>query len=88
MQITIEIPDQLGTQLQQKWGNLSQRTLEAFALEAYRLGLMTTAEIQLLLNLASRWETEVFLQESQAYLDYTEADFQDDKETLKRVLSQ
>ncbi|HEY9702973.1 MAG TPA: UPF0175 family protein [Allocoleopsis sp.] len=86
MQVTIEIPEDLGIRLEKKWGNLSQRTLEAIALEAYRVGVMTSAEIQELLKIPSRWETEEFLQQSQAYLDYTEEDLLEDRETWKKVL--
>jgi hypothetical protein len=78
MDITIEVPEDIAQQLQAQWGNLSQRTLEALALEAYRLGVTTEAEVQRMLNLSSRWEVENFLQQEQAYLDYTEADLEGD----------
>jgi hypothetical protein len=85
MQITIELPEEIGNQLQQKWDNLPQKILESLALEAYRQGLMTSAQIQTMLNFSSRWQTEQFLKENQAYLDYTETDLADDLETLNKL---
>ncbi|ARV59177.1 hypothetical protein BZZ01_11525 [Nostocales cyanobacterium HT-58-2] len=88
MQITIEIPEEIGNQLQQNWQDLPQKILEALALEAYRSGIMTSAQIQQLLKFSSRWETEQFLKQSQAYLDYTEDDLEQDIQTLHQVLSE
>jgi predicted HTH domain antitoxin len=86
MQITIELPEEIGHQLQQNWGNLPQKTLESLALEAYRQGMITSAQIQNLLQLSSRWQTEQFLKENQAYLDYTEEDLANDLKTLNQLL--
>ncbi|WP_413176222.1 UPF0175 family protein [Anabaena azotica] len=87
MQITIELPEDIGNQLQQNWQNLPQKILEAIALEAYRSGIMTTAQIQELLKFSSRWETEQFLKQYHAYLDYTEEDLEQDIQTINQVLS-
>jgi hypothetical protein len=87
MQITIELPEDIGHQLQQGWDNLPQKIVESLALEAYRQGVMTSAQIQTLLKFSSRWQTEQFLKENQAYLDYTEEDLANDLETLNQLLS-
>lgn len=86
MQITIEIPEEIGKQLQQNWQDLPQKILEALALEAYRNGIMASAQIQQLLKFSSWWETEQFLKQSQAYLDYTENDLEQDIQTLHQIL--
>ncbi|BAZ16853.1 hypothetical protein NIES4071_87310 [Calothrix sp. NIES-4071] len=86
MLITIEIPEEIGSQLQQSWENIPQKLTEALAVEGYRSGIMTSAQIQQLLKLSSRWETEQFLKNAQAYLDYTEEDLLEDVQTLRRVL--
>ncbi|NJK50489.1 UPF0175 family protein [Candidatus Gracilibacteria bacterium] len=86
MQITIELPEEIGQQLQQQWGNLSRKMLESLAVEAYRNGVLTEAQIQVLLNLPSRFVTEAFLKQSQAYLDYTEEDLEQDLQTLRHLL--
>ncbi len=87
MQIKIDIPEAIGQQLIAQWGNVSQRAKEALAIEAYRTGSLTSAQVQSLLNLSSRWEVEEFLKNSQAYLDYTEEDLEQDRQTLNNLLS-
>ncbi len=88
MQIKIDIPEAIGQQLIAQWGNVSQRAKEALAIEAYRSGSLTSAQIQSLLNLSSRWEVEKFLKSSQVYLDYTESDLEQDRQTLNNLLSE
>ncbi|BAZ83091.1 MAG: UPF0175 family protein [Sphaerospermopsis kisseleviana] len=87
MQITIEIPEEIGQKLQQNWHNLPQKILEVLAIESYKNGMITTAQIQELLHFSSRWETETFLKNAHVDLDYTEADLAADMETLNQVLS-
>jgi hypothetical protein len=86
MQITIDIPEAIGQQLTAQWGNVSQRAKEALAVEAYRTGSLTSVQVQSLLDLSDRWEVEKFLKKSQAYLNYTESDLEQDKQTLNNLL--
>jgi predicted HTH domain antitoxin len=86
MQITIDIPEAIGQQLTAQWGNISQRAKEALAVEAYRTGSLTSVQVQSLLDLSFRWEVEEFLKKSQAYLNYTESDLEQDKQTLNNLL--
>ena len=86
MRITLEIPDDIGQHLEDKWGHLSGKLLESFAVEAYDQNLLTSAQIQTLLKLPSRWATEEFLKHSQAYLDYTEEDLKEDLQTIRNLL--
>ncbi len=76
--IAIEVPEDIAHQLEASWGDISQRALEALALEAYRSGVITRAQVQRMLNLPSRWEAEAFLKRAHAYLDYTETDIKRD----------
>ncbi len=78
MHIAIKVPEDIAHQLEASWGDISQRALEALALEAYRCGVITGAQVQRMLNLPSRSELEVFLKRELAYLDYTEADIERD----------
>jgi hypothetical protein len=87
MNIAIEVPEDITPHLQAKWGDISQRALEALALEAYRDGAITEAQVQRMLNLSSRWEVEKFLKQEQAYLDYTEVDLERDIQALRQVVS-
>ena len=57
MQITIEIPEDIGNQLQQNWQDVPQKLLEALAVEAYKNRIMTSVQIQQLLKFSSLQET-------------------------------
>ena len=85
MMISIDVPEDVVNRLQAKWGNLSQRALEAVAVEAYRDGVLSAAEIGHLLGHTSRWQTEAFLHEKQAYLHYAEEDLARDTETIRKA---
>ncbi len=81
MQITIEIPEDIGNQLQQNWQDLPQKILETLAIEAYRSGIMTAGQIQQLLKFDSLSKTQVFLEKSQIYLNYTQENLGQSQQT-------
>ena len=85
MQIAIELPEDIARQLQAKWGNLSQGAREAIAIEGYRSGALSQAQVQRLLGMASRWETDALLQRAGVYLDYTEEDLAKDLEVSRQL---
>lgn len=87
MTISINVPDEIMHRLQASWDNLSRRALEALAVEAYRDTVLSAAEVGRLLGHNSRWETETFLHEKQAYLHYTEDDLTRDLEAIRNVLN-
>src|ERR1035438_23772 len=60
MNVAIEIPDELGRLLALRSGGISRSVLEAVAAEAYRSGAITPAQVQQMLDLGSRWETNRF----------------------------
>lgn len=82
--IAIEIPEDIAKQLSTESGDLPRLTLEALAVEGYRSRRLTRGQVRRLLNLS--WhETEAFLKERQAYLDYTEGDRQQDLATMNHL---
>jgi predicted HTH domain antitoxin len=84
MQITIELPDDIGNQLQTV--NVSRRVLELIVADLYRQGSIGAAEVRGILNFASRWETYEFLKREKAYLPYTEDDLEQDVQTIRNLL--
>ena len=78
MNVAIEIPDDIGRVLAGKAGDISRAVLEAVAVEAYRTGTITPAQVQQMLGLRSRWETETFLRKAEVYNDYTMDDLERD----------
>lgn len=83
MHVAIEIPDDIGQVLAAQTGDVSRVVLEAVAVEAYRNGSKTTAQVQNMLGLRSRWETESFLRRTEAYHDYTMDDLERDISAIR-----
>lgn len=59
-------------------GDVPRAVLEAVAIEAYRTGAITPAQVQQMLGLRSRWETESFLRRAEAFHNYTMDDLERD----------
>lgn len=86
MSVTIELPEEIAHQLEEKWGDLPRRALEAVALEGYRSEALSGGQVAEMLGL-SAWEAEAFLSSRGAELRYTADDFREDMEANRRVLS-
>ena len=87
MKVDIQLPENIGRQLEHEWHDVPRRALEASAIEAYRFGALSRQQVGELLGL-SFWETEVFLKQHQVFLAYDAEDLEEDRATLKRILSQ
>lgn len=83
--VLIELPEDIASRLTGQHGDLSRVALEALAAQGYRGGKLTHSEVQRLLGLASRRETDSFLKRMGAYLDYNEDDFAHDLEVSRRI---
>jgi predicted HTH domain antitoxin len=83
--LAIELPEDIAARLTTKWGDLSQAAREAIAIEGYRSGALSQAEVQRMLGLASRWETDALLKRAGVYLDYSEDDLTSDLEVSRRL---
>ena len=82
--IAVDLPEDIAKLLATAWPDVSRGALEAVALEGYRDGALSRDQVGRLLGL-SLWDTEAFLKERQAYLAYTEEDFEQDRRDLDRV---
>jgi predicted HTH domain antitoxin len=78
MNVAIEIPDEVARALVPHGSDVSQAVLEAVAIEAYRSGTLTPVQVQQMLGLRSRWQTEAFLRRAEAFHDYTMEDLDRD----------
>lgn len=66
MTITLEIPEEIGRQLEAAWnGDPTRRILEALAIEGYRQGTLSRRQVSEMLGL-SFYETEGLLKERDA----------------------
>ena len=82
MDITVHIPDDLARRLGR---DLPRRALEALALEEFKLGHLTKAELRRLLGFETRPALDGFLKAHQVYVDYTVDDLGRDSEDLLRL---
>ena len=86
MQVTIELPDDVAHHLAGRNGaGLTRTVLEMVAVEGYRSGELTEAEVMRMLGLTHRTHVDAFLKERGAYLDYTLDDLEQDRETHRRL---
>ena len=85
MNIAINIPDDIGHILAAQAGGVSRAVLEAVAIEAYRSGTITPAQVQQMLEMRSRWETESFLRRAEAFHDYTMDDLEQDIAAIRQA---
>jgi hypothetical protein len=83
--VTAHIPDHLSKTLADACGDLNKAVLEGFAVEAYRQGKISCAEVGELLGHASRWETMDFLEAHQAFPGTTVEEVRSDLETLRSL---
>jgi hypothetical protein len=84
MTITLELPEDIAAHLSAQGENLSRSVLEAFALEQYRAGKLTHAQMRRLLGFATRIEVDGFLKAHGVELDYTPDDLARDRETHRQ----
>jgi len=85
MQITIDLPQDIEQRLQTHLDTLSRHALEAIAVEAYKSRLITTAEVQRMLQLPSHLAADAFLKQHEAYIPYTLEDIQQDIQAIEQI---
>jgi predicted HTH domain antitoxin len=85
--IAVDVPEEIAKRLENAWRDVSRGALEAVALEGYRDGTPTRDQIGQLLGF-SLWETEAFLKQRQAYLQYSEEDLALDRIALDGAMPQ
>jgi hypothetical protein len=85
MNLTVEIPDDLASQMRAAGGDLSRRALEGLALEEYRAGRLTEYQLQRLLGIETRYELDGFLKAHGVWAEYTIDDLRREVATLERL---
>jgi predicted HTH domain antitoxin len=84
MRIWLDLPDDLVEQLAEKGQDLSRSALEALAIDAYRMGRITSQLCQLL-AIPSRYELDGFLKHHGVPLEYSFGDFEREAATSARL---
>lgn len=85
MTLTLQLPDRVAATLTGAWDDLPRATLESLAVEGYRSGKLSCAEVGHLLGHTSRWESEEFLASRGVWPGVTAGELQSDLATLDRL---
>ena len=83
-EITVRIPDDLARRLG-TGGEGERRVVEALALDEFRQGHFSRAELRQLLGFATRGKLDVFLTAHGVYGTYTPDDLERDRRDLQRL---
>lgn len=83
MEISIQIPDEVGERLHSRGKDLPRHALEALVVDGYRREVLTAAEVQGILGLPSRHDTDAILKKAGADLGYTWQDLEEDVQTFR-----
>lgn len=83
MQVSLEIPEDLGCRIASDPGELSRAALEGLALESIRGGKLTVSQARRLLGISSRYEMDGFLKAHGVFLDMTLEDVRRDSEAAR-----
>lgn len=76
MTIKLDIPEDVAEHLSAPGQDLGRAVLEAVALEGYRSGKLSEAEVRRLLSYETRMEVDGFLKAHGIYLEYTLEDLE------------
>jgi predicted HTH domain antitoxin len=85
--IALDLPEEITELLENAWRDVSRGALEAVALEGYRDGTLSRDQVGQLLGF-SFLETEAFLKQRRAYLQYAEQDLASDRKDLDGAMPQ
>ena len=83
MNVNVPVPDDLAQRLSAGGVDLSRRALEGFALEEYKTGHITKAELRRWLGFETRYELDGFLKAHQVWADVTIDDLHRDLQDLR-----
>jgi len=85
MEITLSLPEDISESLRDRWGDVSRHALETIAVEGYRTGALSEAQIRRWLGLETRFEVHALLKEHRVPLRYTQADLEEDLAAQRSV---
>ncbi len=85
MNITVPIPDAIGRRLAASGNDIAGRALEAFAVEEFRVGNLSQAELRDLLGFATRGALDAFLKTRRVYTNLDIGDLDQERRDLDRL---
>jgi predicted HTH domain antitoxin len=87
MDVAFSLPDCVAERLQERWGDLSARALQAIVAEGYREEALTLGEVREILGHSTRLETEQFLKDRDILIERTEEQLEEDARSAREARS-
>ncbi|MDM8529769.1 UPF0175 family protein [Anaerolineales bacterium HSG25] len=84
--VQYDLPESAVEAFQTHWNIIARKNLEDITVIGYKIGILTSYQVQQILGFSSRWETETFLHKHQCYLHYDDDDFQHDGDVLQEIM--
>jgi hypothetical protein len=85
LNVTVQIPDDIASQLSAGGCDLSRRALEALAVEEYRHDRLSTPDLQRLLGIETSFQLDAFLKAHDVWIEYTPKDAARERQSLERL---
>jgi Uncharacterised protein family (UPF0175) len=83
MTVTFELPDEVAQALAASGIDFARRAKESLALEEFRAGRLSQAQLRRMLGFSSRYELDGFLKANGVFEDYTLDEFERDRAALR-----
>ena len=83
--IRLNLPEDIAAHLAEDGVDLSRLALEAFGLQGYRAGRLSTFQLQRMLGYDTRWEVDNLLKKHGVELEYTLTDLERDREAHRQL---
>ena len=87
MSVTFELPKDVERDLRERFGDLGQVAKEAFLVQSYRENSLSVGQIARILQ-RGVIETQAWLSERGAQIDYSLQDLEEDRETLDKLFEE
>jgi predicted HTH domain antitoxin len=87
MEVTINLPEDVAQRFLANGESLEREVLEATALEGYREGKLSQAQVRRMLGFATDMQVDDFLKKHNVFLNYTIEDLEQDQKTLDNFFS-
>jgi hypothetical protein len=88
VQVTVNIPDNLASQLIPAGQDPARAVLEDALVQAYRENRISGHQLQQALGIETRYELDGFLKARQVWIEYSLEELEADRATMERILSE
>ena len=88
MEVTINLPEDVVKVFSAGGENIEREVLEATALEGYREGKLSQAQVRRMLGFQTDMQVDAFLKKHDVPLNYTIEDLEQDRQTLEKLFAE